>query len=161
MKRCFAILLIAVMVLGMMPATSIAAQYATVVDGWLRLRDGASFNADTITSYYTGTQVEILGSVSGWYKVKTPDGRTGYMYGQYLKMGSGSASSGDAYVTSHNGYGVRLRMGPGTGYRVIRTYDVGTPVTILESGKLWSRIRIGNTVGFMMSEFLTVPQRDG
>ena len=142
------------MLLSVLPATSMAASYATVVGGWLRLRSAPNFSASTITSYYTGTQVEILGSSGGWYKVQTPDGRTGYMYGNYLRMGGSVPSEGTAYVTSYNGYGVRLRTGPGTGYRIIRTYAVGTPVTVLERGTYWSRISIGGTVGYMMSQFL-------
>ena len=130
MKRFLAVLLVAVMLLSVLPATSMAASYATVVGGWLRLRSAPNFSASTITSYYTGTQVEILGSSGGWYKVQTPDGRTGYMYGNYLRMGGSVPSEGTAYVTSYNGYGVRLRTGPGTGYRIIRTYAVGTPVTV-------------------------------
>ena len=160
MKRFFATLLVAVMLLSMLPAASMAAtQYATVVGGWLRLRSAANFNADTITSYYTGTVVEIIGSNGGWYRVETPDGRTGYMYGQYLQLGayggSSSSSKGNAYITSHNGYGVRLRVGPGTGYRVIGTFNPGTPVTVLERGSTWSRISINGTVGYMMTQYLS------
>ena len=166
MKRFLAILLVAVLLLCMLPAASMAAKYATVVGGWLRLRAAANFNATTITSYYTGTEVEIISSSGGWYKVRTPDGRTGYMYGQYLNVGSSSTSSsgsaaGNAYVTSHNGYGVRMRTGPGTGYRVIRTYDVGTPVTVLQSGSYWSKISINGTIGYMMSQFLTYGSGSG
>lgn len=154
MKRFLAVLLVAVMLLSVLPAASMAASYATVVGGWLRLRSAPNFSASTITSYYTGTQVQILGSSGGWYKVQTPDGRTGYMYGDYLRLGGSIPSEGTAYVTSYNGYGVRLRTGPGTGYRIIRTYAVGTPVTVLERGTYWSRISIGGTVGYMMSQFL-------
>lgn len=154
MKRFLAVLLVAVMLMSILPATSMAASYATVVGGWLRLRSAPNFNATTITSYYTGTQVQIISSSSGWYKVQTPDGRIGYMYGDYLRVGGSIPSEGTAYVTSYNGYGVRLRTGPGTGYRIIRTYAVGTPVTVLERGTYWSRISIGGTVGYMMSQFL-------
>ena len=161
MKRFFATLLAVVMLISMIPAASMAAQYATVVGGWLRLRAGASFEADTITSYYTDTVVEILGNSGNWYRVKTPDGRTGYMYGDYLKLGASGSSTANAYVTSHNGYGVRLRKGPGTGYRVIRTYAVGTPVTVLESGTYWSRISINGTIGYMMSQFLSTHAAGG
>ena len=161
MKRYLAILMVAVLLLAMLPVTSMAAtQYANVVGGWLRLRSAPNFNAETLSSYYTGTQVKILGSSGGWYRVQTPDGRNGYMYGQYLRLGSsssggsGSSGTGNAYVTSHNGYGVRLRTGPGTGYRVIRTYDVGTPVTVLERGNYWCKLNIRGTVGYMMTQFL-------
>ena len=52
------------------PAAS-AASYATatVKGGWLRLRDGASTDAETISAYFTGTTVTILGSKNGWYNV--------------------------------------------------------------------------------------------
>lgn len=162
MKRFLAILLVAVLLVGVVPTTSMAAsQYATVVDGWLRLRAKANFNAETISSYYTGTQVEILTTSGNWYKVKTPDGRTGYMYGDYLSLGGniggwdGNGAEGTAMVISHNGYGVRLRQGPGTGYRIIRTYPVGTGSTVIKRGSSWSKISINGTVGYMMNQFLS------
>ncbi|MBR6571104.1 MAG: SH3 domain-containing protein [Clostridia bacterium] len=163
MKRFFATLLAVVMLASMIPAASLAAaQYATVVGGWLRLRAGASFEADTITSYYTDTVVEILGTSGAWYRVKTPDGRNGYMHSDFLRLGGvGVPSSANAYVTSHNGYGVRLRQGPGTGYRIIRTYAVGTPVTVLERGNSWCRIKINGTEGFMMTQFLNFGSNSG
>ena len=154
MKRFLAVLLVAVMLLSVLPATSMAASYATVVGGWLRLRSAPNFSASTITSYYTGTQVEILGSSGGWYKVQTPDGRTGYMYGNYLRMGGSVPSEGTAYVTSYNGYGVRLRTGPSKSYSKIGVYSVGTKVAVLQKGAVWDRIRVGSRVGWMMNEFL-------
>ncbi len=165
MKRFFAVLLTVIMLMSMMPAASLAApQYAAVVGGWLRLRADVSFESDTITSYYTGTVVEIMGRYGDWYYVKTPDGRIGYMYGDFLKMNvdgsTGTNGTENAFVTSHNGYGVRLRKGPGTGYRVITTCDVGTPVTVLEQGTYWCRISVNGTVGYMMSQFLNFGSAD-
>ena len=162
MKRFLAVMLVALMLLSVMPASSMAAsKYATVVGGWLRLRERPTTNSATITSYYTGTQVEILGSTSNWYHVRTPDGRTGYMSAAYLKVGgSGSSGSGTATVISYNGYGVRLRTGPSTGYRVIRTYPVGTQATVLQRGSNWSRISINGTVGYMMTKFLSFGSYD-
>lgn len=155
MKRFLAVMLVAIMLLSVIPAASTAAsKYATVVGGWLRLREGPTTSSATITSYYTGTQVEILGATGNWYHVRTPDGRTGYMSASYLNLGESSAS-GTATVISYNGYGVRLRTGPSTGYRVIRTYPVGTPATVLQRGSNWSRISINGTVGYMMSKFLS------
>ena len=155
MKRFLAVLLVALMLVSVIPATSMAvSQYATVVGGWLRLRSAPNYNASTITSYYTGTQVKVLGTSGSWYHVEAPDGRTGYMAGNYLKFTGGTVPTGSAVVTSYNGYGVRLRTGPGTGYRVVRTYAVGTVANVLEKGANWSRISINGTVGYMMTQFL-------
>ena len=163
MKRFLSILLAVVLLIGLMPVatTAVAAtQYATVVGGWLRLRAAASFTAETINSYYTGTQVEILSTTGSWYRVKAPDGLTGYMYGDYLTVGSTPIVTGEtnATVVSANGYGVRLRKGPGTGYRAIRTFPVGTRARIIDSGSYWSYISISGYTGYMMSQFLS---RDG
>jgi len=156
MKRCIATLLAVVLLVGLLPVMSAqaATQYATVVGGWLRLRADASFNAKTITSYYTGTQIKILGSAGSWYRVETPDGRTGYMYSDYLSINTSTANA-NATVVSGNGYGVRMRRGPSTSYGVIAKYPVGTRAQILESGKYWCRIVINGTTGYMMSEFLS------
>ena len=59
-----------------------------------------------------------------------------------------------ATVVSDNGYGVRMREGPSKVYRVITKYDVGTTVIVQQRGSGWSQIRVGETVGWMMNEFL-------
>lgn len=132
---------------------------ATVKGGWLRLRAAASFSAVTISSYYTGTVVTVLGTSGAWYHVLTPDNRTGYMYGSYLTIGGTSTTPTEntpATVVSGNGLGVRLRTGPSTAYGVIGLYPVGTSATILSSGKTWHYVRIGKQTGYMMSQFLSV-----
>ena len=163
MKRCLAILLVAVLLIGLMPLTGAlaATEYATVVGGWLRLREKASFNATTISSYKTGTTVKVLSISNGWYRVETPDGRTGYMYGQYLQPTSSSmtpVANTNATVVSGNGYGVRMRSGPSTTYSVLRKWPVGTRAIILAEGQNWCRISVGGNVGYMMSQFL---RKDG
>ncbi len=160
MKRFLAMGMMMILLVGMLiiPATSMAANNTAVVHGgWLRLRAQPSFSAQTISSYYTGTVVTILSTSSEWYRVQTPDGRTGYMYRAYLTVGGGGGGggTGNATVWSANGYGVRMRSGPGTGYRVLAVYSVGTNVNVLERGSYWSRIQVGSRVGYMMNQFLT------
>ena len=156
MKRIVSICLIMCLLLTAIPGVSVAeTKYGTVHGGWLRLRASASFEAATLSSYYTGTVVTILGTSGSWYHVRTPDGRTGYMHSSYVTSGGGSGGSTDsARVWSSNGYGVRLRSGPSTSYRILAVYSVGTRVTILERGAYWSRIQIGSRTGYMMNQFL-------
>ena len=159
MKRIGAIGLVVVLMLFLLPlGTAAAAEYGTVKGGWLRLRTAPSYDATVIGKYYTGTKVEILGTRGNWYNVRTPDNKAGFMHADYITTDGSGGSGGSAitkYVTSSNGYGVRLRSGPGKSYRVIGVYDVGTKVSVLLSGSLWSQIKIGTTAGYMMSEFLT------
>ena len=89
MKRLTAIILTLMLALTLcVPA--MAADYATAVvkGGWLRLRDSASPDALTISAYYTGTEVTILGGSGSWFYVRTPDGKTGYMHADYLDINS-------------------------------------------------------------------------
>jgi len=154
MKRMLSICLALLLILTVIPVASMAlSQYGYVTGGWLRLRSSASFDSSTISSYYTGTQVKILASTGNWYQVQAPDGNTGYMYASYISFSGGG--TGTAYITSANGYGVRMRSGPGTGYGVIGVYSVGTAVTVLQTGTYWSKITIGSRTGYVMNKFLS------
>ncbi|MBQ2953973.1 MAG: SH3 domain-containing protein [Clostridia bacterium] len=163
MKRLTAMLLTLALVFSLLAVpVAQAATYATatVKGGWLRLRAEPSYWAETISAYYTGTNVTILGGSGQWYHVSTPDGKTGYMHSDYLTI-TGSITGGQldentqAYVTSKNGKSVRLRTGPSTSYSTIASYAVGTPVTILISGDDWCKVRINGRTGYMMTEFIT------
>ena len=162
MKRLTAIILTLalLMTLCAIPAAQ-ADSYATatVKGGWLRLRSGASTDAETISAYYTGTTVTILGGSGEWYHVLAPDGKTGYMHSSFLTI-TGSITGGQleentaATVTSSNGKPVRLRSGPSVQYSIIASYAVGTPLTILTTGDTWSKIRINGRTGYMMNDFI-------
>ena len=160
MKRLTAIILTLMLALTLcVPA--MAADYATAVvkGGWLRLRDSASPDALTISAYYTGTEVTILGGSGSWFYVRTPDGKTGYMHADYLDINS-SITGGevyddaDGYVVSSNGKGVNLRTGPGVSYHIVGTFEVGTPLTILSSGGTRSQVNINGATGWMMNDFI-------
>ena len=154
-----ALIILTVSVFSCFPAS--AEQTGVVFGGWLILRSSPSFSGKIKSSYPSGTVVTITGKTGSWYAVKTPDGLTGYMLGDYLKIngsggGGGTFPSGSTvYVTSTNGLNVRLRSGPGTGYSIIATYAPGTSATMLSSGRQWCRIRIGSYTGYMMTKFLT------
>lgn len=159
------ILLLAMLVIGTaLPLFPASAETATVYGGWLILRANPSFNAAKIASYPSGTVVTITGQNGSWYAVTAPDGKNGFMLGNYLRLqggGGGYSGGSSARVTSRNGLNVRLRTGPGTGYSVMSSYPPGTQVTILSSGKDWSKVQIGNFTGYMMSKFLTTGQNNG
>ena len=168
MKRFAALILsLAILLTVLAIPAAYADQYATatVKGGWLRLRDGASTDANTISAYFTGTTVTILGGSGSWYHVRTPDGRTGYMHSGYLTI-TGSITGGQvdenttAVVTSANGKAVRLRSGPSVNYSIIASYKVGTPLTVLSTGDTWSKIRINGRTGYMMNDYIRRSQGD-
>lgn len=171
MKRILAIVLMLALLACSVPAgaTEEAPAVMVVTGGWLRLRANPGFDAPTIGSYYTGTEVAVLDIVNEWYQVRTPDGMVGYMLGDYLADATANMSGGggavvesdaaqnqkQATVVSSNGMGVKLRTGPSTGYGVIMVVPVGTVATILLEGEQWHYVRIGDKMGYMMAQYLS------
>lgn len=162
MKRFLSLVLAMLIAITILIIPASAENYATAVvkGGWLRLRAEASASSETISAYFTGTQVTIIGTSGEWYYVLTPDGHYGFMNSNYLTVtGSSSGSTtteSTAYIYAANGKPVRMRSGPSTDYGVIASYNVGTQVKVLIGGADWSKIRVGTRTGYMMSKFLSV-----
>ena len=162
MKRFLSLVLAMLIAITMLIIPASAENYATAVvkGGWLRLRAEASASSETISAYFTGTQVTIIGTSGEWYYVLTPDGHYGFMNSNYLTVtGSSSGSTtteSTAYIYAANGKPVRMRSGPSTDYGVVASYSVGTQVKVLISGADWSKIRVGTRTGYIMSKFLSV-----
>ena len=125
----------------------------------MRLRSGPSTGYRVIAVYEVGTKVSVLQSGVLWSRIQV--GTTvGYMMSEFLTTtppgGPTPPPGGDdlATVRSDNGYGVRLRSGPGYSYSIIGVYSVGTRVTVLSRGADWDYIRVGSRTGYMMNYFL-------
>ena len=90
-----AILLTAVLIVFIAVCnTASAEKTGKVRGGWLILRSLPSYKGQQIASYPTGTVVTIIGQSGSWYEVKTPDGLTGYMLGDYLKINEEGGGGG-------------------------------------------------------------------
>lgn len=55
-------------------------------DNGLNVRSGPSTGSRKICALRDGTEVTVLGSDNGWYKIITSDGTEGYCYGEYLHV---------------------------------------------------------------------------
>lgn len=158
-KRVIGFFLVLILTLSFINVVQADSVQGTIWGGWLILRDAPSYNGKNTSSYPAGTVVTITGKDGLWYAVKTPDGKQGYMYSKWLKISgneSGLIPSGQTvYVTSKNGANVRLRTGPATSYPVRAAYAPGTEAIMIDYGKNWSMIQIGDFQGYMMSTYLT------
>ncbi len=125
----------------------------------VRMRTGPSTAYGVIRVLPVGTVVSVLRSGTFWSYIRY--GKVnGYMMSQYLNSGSPTPepmppAGYTAYVISPNGYGVRLRSGPGLGYDILGVYSVGTEATVLAHGATWDYIKIGTRRGYMMTQFLS------
>ncbi len=181
MKKTRIIALVAaiVMLLVSLPLTAFATTYARVVvssNDVLHLR--ATPNGLILGKYRNGTRVTVLStSNKRWAWVRTPDGKVGYMYREYLSAftttssGSSSSSSSSSRSSSSSssssgiGTGVRfIRSGIGpvnfrknasVSSRLLDQLDGGTAVTVLTEGTTWCRVRYNGTLGWIKTRYLT------
>lgn len=124
----------------------------------LNLRDEPSLEGNIITSFKTGTAVEVLTRGASWHKVRV-NGQVGYMSAKYLtgsQSGStGSASSATGVVSNPGANQVLLlRETASTDARVLGYYHNGVQVKILgESGSFY-KVSVDGKTGYMMKKFI-------
>jgi hypothetical protein len=54
---------------------------------WLRVRQQASQSSEVVSYVYAGETYKFLDSTdAGWYQIELPDGKTGWISGQYAKL---------------------------------------------------------------------------
>ena len=122
----------------------------------VNLRTGPGTSYSVIHSYSPGTTGTLVRRGSEWSSINIW-GTTGYMMNQFLRFEGEiiiPTPNPDATIWSSNGYGVRLRSGASTYSPIIGVYSVGTAVRIIENGYEFSKIQVGNKVGYMMTQFL-------
>ena len=78
-------------------------------------------------------------STSGWYPVRTMDGKTGYMAGNYLTFAQNGSIGTVAYA---NGGYVNLRQGPSLDYAVVTRVTSGMTVNILDASYEWNYVSV-------------------
>ncbi len=120
----------------------------------VRLRSGPGTTYRVYAVYPVGTPVTVLQHGAYWDFVRIGY-RTGYMMNEFLTTGSTPAAGGYyAFVTSTNGYGVRLRARPSQSANIMGVYSVGTRVYVITHDTYWDYIRVGTREGYMMNKFL-------
>ena len=126
------------LLLALVPAMALAADFAVVRGGRLNLRQYASKTSRSLGKYDSGSWVTVQGqSTSGWYPVRTMDGKTGYMAGNYLTFAQNGSIGTVAYA---NGGYVNLRQGPSLDYAVVTRVTSGMTVNILDASYEWNYV---------------------
>ena len=75
-----------------------------------------------------------------------------------LLLGSLGLCLSEEAVTARTLTSLKLRQKPSASAKVIDTYKKGTEATVLEWGEDWCRVQIGKRIGYMMTEYLDIPQ---
>lgn len=173
MKRFAALTLALLMMALTAPSTLAEALYGVIrtpaKDGSVNLRAKAGVTQSVVGWGKNGDEVEILYRGNTWHKVKLlKNGRTGWMYGRYLRIGTtpSSTSSTGAKVsgsvaqvmTKYPSSTVNLREGAGSDYRVKGQYGRGTRLEILDESGNWYKVRVtgSSREGYISRNYVSV-----
>lgn len=130
--------------LSALVGSALAAPATVTAQGGLRLRNGASTSAAAIVTLASGTKVEVLEALDGWYRVEA-NGKTGYVSSQYLSVtGTVSASS------------LNVRSTPSTSGSKVTTLSSGAQVTLLESLDGWYRVEANGKTGYVSGQYISL-----
>lgn len=130
--------------------------YVTSQNGkGVNLRSGPSKSFSSIGFYSVATPAVMITKGQTWSYIRVGN-RYGYMMTKFLTDTTPITPviPGAAYVVSANGKSVNLRAGATTASSIIRSFKVGTPLTIITRGANWHFIQINGYYGYMMRQFI-------
>ena len=120
----------------------------------LNLRESASTDAPIIKTLYQDAELlSVQRGVNGdWHKIVTTDGTIGYMSGLYLKQVDDVTNCNyNAKITTNDGSGCNIRIGPSIKLDKITALSEGTTVKVINKGTYnnidgydWCRIELQN-----------------
>ena len=153
-KRAMALLLTFLLVISVFPFAANAEETSAKTTEYVNLRSGPGTNYDSKGVLAEGTSVTVTDtSNSEWYAVKTASGTTGYIFSQYIALGSSGSDAGSSAKTTEY---VHLRSGPGTNYSSKGVIASGTAITVTDtSNSEWYAVQLSNgTTGYMFSKYI-------
>lgn len=142
------------------PATSTTTQkitYTVTADPSLRIRSGRGTSYSTLGTYKKGTVINVTNISKNWGQV-TYNGKTGYVYMDYVKVtktttsSSSSSSTGVKYKITPS-VGVNLRKGAGTSYAKLTAIPKGKIVTVTETKNGWGKTTYNSKTGWFALQY--------
>jgi len=128
-------------------------QFVTLVDSFkVRVRATPEILPDNIlASLFKGTQLPIVGEGNGWYQVSLPDGRSGWVHGDYGKVEKARDQLEIAYEV------VKVRAQPTTNSDSVARTIMGQRIHLLEEANGWYKVEIPNeTEGWVRQDMVTL-----
>lgn len=155
MLRRVACVLLAVMLTVLAPSAAWAAKgkvYVCIGDG-VRVRQKPVSGSQVVGRLSKGEKVVHVSTYKGWWKIRTSDNRTGYVYGSYLrpnnviKVGKtykAKTSNVKIYAKANTNSTVRTKMGR------------NTVVVLLARKGNWGMVRVASSgrVGYVQLKYL-------
>ena len=135
---------------------------------YVNFRTGPGTNYSSKGVIPSGTAITVTDtSNSQWYAVRLANGSTGYIFAQYIKITSATATPApteapaDGTVRAKTTADVNLRKGAGTNYGVIRVVGNNTAVTVTEATNTWYKVKLSDgTEGYLYAQYVIVTSGD-
>ena len=167
MKKGIAIALMLCLALSVFSVASAATVKLAVRGGRICLRTGAGLEYSVICHLKDGQKITVLSTGNAWSKVRTENGKEGYIKNLYISgIGSIYADGTKYYTTTHKAYittnsgNAAMKAGASSSTATLTTLSNGTQVTVLGQNGSWmlvSTAALGaqaSTVAGMVSLFL-------
>lgn len=176
--RMLSALLVLTLMLAMLTPAALADTLYGVIktptkDGSVNLRAKAGVTQSIVGWAQNGDEVEIVYQGNTWHRVRLlKNGRTGWVYGRYLTIGTsaGSNTSGNTassaavsgtvaqVMTKYPSSTVNLRWGAGTGYGVAGKLGRGSRLEILDQSGNWYKVYSAdkNLTGWMSKTYVSL-----
>lgn len=150
-KLLFALVTVLLMLLVSTTALADNMRFGTVNVSSVNLRENPSTQSRKIGVYERGEWMRIDGQSGNFYKVSTPDGKSGYMVKDYVYISAGA--KGVIGIVDVNG-DLNMRSVPSYSGKVIATYPDGTPCILLTENGDWYHASVENKNGYFNSDFI-------
>lgn len=165
----FAALTLAVLVLvtgfcGFSGYSNAATSKAVVTTHGARLnvRTGPSMDHRVITSLSNGTIVTVTGSSGSWYRISYGSGKSGYVYGSYLRLAGDTVSYPVTAKVTSGGVPLNLRQKATTASGVLAKIPRGSSLRI--TGKYnssWYSAEYNGKKGYVYASYIIMPVDTG
>ena len=120
------------------------------------LHKGPATSFKSLGKLAKGTKVTVLTHGSAFDYVSTPRGK-GYVRNTHLssdKVAKTKSAGKTAYIKNDSGKNVVMRKGPGSKYKTIGSYRVGTKVTVIGSTGRWFKVKVKGKTGYIMKQYV-------
>lgn len=144
------------LLLPCLPAKAATAIGYGVVENssYVNLRSQPTQSSTRLGYYQPGVWVEITGESDNWYSVNGPDGKSGWMSKNFIRV-EPDVVQAVGIVTNplERGY-LNLRQTPSYSGRVLDYYYNGVPCTLQGLNNVWYQVNVDGKTGYFRSEYI-------
>ncbi|MDD6051715.1 MAG: peptidoglycan-binding protein [Clostridiales bacterium] len=164
MRKKLCALLTVVLLLTMAAGQALAVSYpfTGVVTDDTNMRSSAnSYTANIIRRIPKGDTVQVTGVSGNFYRIEY-DGKTGYVFQQYVEESRATSGSGSTLTATGYPYqtvtttSVNLRKTASTSAKKLATIPRGAKITVHALSGAWANVTYGGDTGWVMKEYIQV-----